>query len=153
MAAHIPREVLPGGAIIDDVYFPAGTTVGVAPYALHHNQDYFPDPFTFRPERWIVDDKSGIMAEDVARAQSAFCPFNVGHRGCVGKNLAYQELSIAIARVVWTYDMQEGNRGVLKRAGINYVGMEGEKSEYPIEDFWVAHCDGPMVSFKRRTTK
>ena len=140
--------------MIDNVYVPAGTTIGVSPYAIHHNPDYFPQPFTFRPGRWIVDEKSGgTTAEDVARAQSAFFPFNIGSRGCVGKNLAYQELSIAIARVVWLYDMREGDRGVLKKAGKNYKGMEGEESEYPIEDYFVAHCDGPMVSFKRRAEK
>jgi cytochrome P450 len=49
----LSRRVLPGGVTVDSSSFTAGTTVGVPIYAIHHNETYFPDPFSYLPERWI----------------------------------------------------------------------------------------------------
>jgi cytochrome P450 len=103
---HIPREVGPGGATIDGIFFPPGTVVGVSTYALHHSKEYYPEPFTFSPERWIIDPTNKVSAEGVAAAQSAFAAFGRGPRGCIGKNLAYMELSLALAWMVWLYDIR-----------------------------------------------
>jgi cytochrome P450 len=102
-----PRDVLNGGIQVDGIFIPEGTEVGVPVYTIHHNSEYYPEPFAFRPERWIVNEKQGVSKAAVERAQIAFMPFNIGHRGCIGKNLAYQELTLAIARVVMPYDVQE----------------------------------------------
>ena len=37
---------------------------------------------------------------------SVFAPFSLGNRACLGKPLVYMEISIAIARLVWKYDMR-----------------------------------------------
>ena len=101
-----------------------------------------------------MDEATGTTGEDVARAQSAFVPFSVGARGCIGKNLAYMELSIALARAVWGFDWRE-DRGegveAMREAAMLYRGMEGERSEFPVRDYWVAQCSGPVVGFRRRT--
>ena len=148
--AHTPREVGPGGATIDGMFFPAGTVVGVSLYALHHNEDYYPDPFTFSPERWIVDPKNDVSAEGVARAQSAFGAFGLGPRGCVGKNLAYVELSLTLARLLWLYDIRAkegdhtGEGGPGKTLGRARVG------EYQLEDIWVSRRNGPVIELRAR---
>ena len=84
----VPREVLKGGIMIDGEYAPAGTVVGIGFYSLHHNPQYFPDPFAYKRERWVELEQSG------------FFPFSFGPRGCIGKNLAYTELRSVIARTV-----------------------------------------------------
>ncbi len=150
VAAHIPREVLPGGAMIDGVFYPGGTVLGVSIYALHHNEEYFPEPFKFLPERWIVDEAAGTTAEDVERAHSAFAPFSVGSRGCIGKNLAYMELSLALARMVWMYDIREGDHGVVDRVRTGKQYTKEMEAEYPTKDFFVGKFAGPMVEFKLR---
>ncbi|KAG6353747.1 hypothetical protein INS49_005456 [Diaporthe citri] len=48
--------------IIDGHVVPPGTQVGVCFYSLHHNEKYFADPFTYRPERWLVDDELAVEA-------------------------------------------------------------------------------------------
>lgn len=81
----LPREVLVGGMEIDGNHIPAGTVVGVPHYTVQHNADYHPQPFDFKPERWIAGSLTSVTTDSVALAQSAFCPFSVGPRGCIGK--------------------------------------------------------------------
>ena len=135
----LPREILEGGMEIDGMYFPATTVVGVPAYSLHHNPEYHPAPFTFNPMRWMVDEK-GTNADLVKLAQSAFCPFSIGPRGCIGKGVAYLELTLALARTLWLYDMRlvESNMGT------------GSDGNYAIKDIFVAEKHGPLVQFKMR---
>lgn len=41
-----------------------------------------------------------------ARAASAFTAFGWGRTSCIGKYLAYQEISLIAARTLWLYDMR-----------------------------------------------
>jgi cytochrome P450 len=87
LSADPAREVLHGGAAIDGYFFPAGTNVSTEFWAMHYNAEYFAVPYEFRPERWIPGHE-GVTGKSVERAESAFCAFLAGTRGCVGKNLA-----------------------------------------------------------------
>ena len=89
-------------------------------------------------------DDDGVLRSEanVALAQAAFCPFSIGPRGCIGKGVAYLELSIALARVVHLYDLR------LKR-GEEEVGR-GEDGGYGLVDCFIAQKKGPVVEFKRR---
>jgi cytochrome P450 len=142
----LSRDVQSPGITVDDVFYEPGLTVGVSAYALHHNADYYPDPFTFKPERWLINERAGVTKEMVDRAQSAFCPFSIGHRGCIGKNLAYLELSLAIARLVWRYDMEEV-QGWDQKLGGGHVSASGE---YLTGDAFVSVKNGPLVRFRSR---
>lgn len=135
---------------------PAGTNVATDTYALQHNEENFPDPFKFRPERWIADDddekKNGTTAADVARAESAYSPFSAGPRACVGKNLANLELMITLGRVLYRMDMarvnedEEGGKvGCGDRNGMWGRRCEGE---FQLRDYFISKKDGPWVRFK-----
>ena len=143
VSSLLPREVLPGGLDVDGCHFPGGTVVGVPAYAVHHKEAYYPDSFAYKPERWIVSkgDDGVRTQEDVATAQAAFCPFSIGPRGCIGKGVAYLELSITLARVVWLYDLR-------LKGGMEDVGM-GEDGCYMLVDCFVSQKEGPVVEFKR----
>lgn len=47
------REVCRSGAIVDGQQIPAGYDVAVCQYAICHNADYFPEPYAFKPERFL----------------------------------------------------------------------------------------------------
>jgi cytochrome P450 len=150
VGGHLPRTVLEPGIEVDGIFYLPGIELGVSQYAIHHREDYHPDPYTFKPERWIVNKETGVTKEMVDREQSAFCPFSVGHRGCIGKNLAYIEMLLAIARVVYRYDLEEEDGWDEKLGGFPHVDEYGN---YATKDGFVSVKDGPLVKFRERKTK
>lgn len=157
-----PREVLQGGAIIDGHHLPEGTVVGVPHYTIHHNAEYYPEPFSYIPERWIAGSESSVKLlsgtgaattteDDVHVAQSAFCPFSIGPRGCIGKGLAYIEMSTTIARTLYMYDLRKA-AGIVDPAegNPNFEYGRHRVNEFQTIDQFTSLKDGPMVEFRRR---
>ncbi|KAL8951794.1 MAG: hypothetical protein Q9222_002243 [Ikaeria aurantiellina] len=152
VSALLPREVLSGGITVHEQHYPQGIDIGVPHYTLHHNNDYYDDPFSFKPERWMVNydsNTNGASKASVALAELAFCPFSVGRAACVGKTLAYQEMSIVLARILWRYDIKlEGKSG----EGHENLGLDrGQANEFQTWEGFVSTHDGPMVQFRRRS--
>lgn len=87
VAAELPRTVLPGGTYAEGHFFPPGVDLSICTYCLGLNEDVFPEPFQFRPERWMKD-MEGSSEESVKLAESGLSAFWAGSRGCAGKNLA-----------------------------------------------------------------
>ncbi|GKT50059.1 trichothecene efflux pump TRI12 [Colletotrichum spaethianum] len=96
----LPRVVPQGGATIADHYVPEGTTVSIYQWAMYHSEKNFRDPFGFHPERWLQDP---AYASD---NKEAFQPFHIGPRNCIGRNLAYVEMRLILARVLWNFDLK-----------------------------------------------
>lgn len=96
---RLTRVVPPGADLtVDGIPIPAGAVVGCAAYVLHHDPAVFPDPFAFRPERWVDDERScGLYRPHMERSLIAF---GAGLRACLGKNLAMQQLLETVAAVV-----------------------------------------------------
>ena len=148
----LQRQVLPGGLKVDDIFVPEGFQISTCTYALHHNESVFQDPFVYRPERWIVDEKSGVSAADVARAETAFSPFSAGPRACMGKNLAYLELTITLARLLYLLDVKGPDGDTLGQGAPDLMWGRRGKQQYQLSDFFMACKEGPMTQFKRRQT-
>jgi cytochrome P450 len=52
--AGLPRVVPTGGIVLDGVFIPEGTIVGVQAYTQAISEDNFwPEPLAFKPERWL----------------------------------------------------------------------------------------------------
>ncbi|KAK3322131.1 cytochrome P450 [Apodospora peruviana] len=89
----LPRYVPPGGRTIDGYILPEGTIVSCQAYSVGRiEQTVFPDPDTFRPDRWL--DEKG----DADRRRLLFA-FSNGGRGCVGKHLALAEMKMLLQAV------------------------------------------------------
>lgn len=145
----LPREVLKGGVTVGEDFFPAGTVLGTPCYAIHHNESYYPSPFTYEPERWIVGEK--WSAEDVAKARSAFCPFGIGPWSCVGKHMAITETSIVIARIVFLFEMRISAVRKQDRVGeAKFLEMMRKRGEIASLDKFVAKHEGSLVEFRLR---
>ncbi|KAI5240129.1 hypothetical protein E4T43_06262 [Aureobasidium subglaciale] len=85
------------GGKIDGHYVPPGVDVYTSAWTVTHDEQYFKDPFTFNPERWL-----DAMSEDVKEASQ---PFSLGTRGCLGRNFAYVEMNLIMAKMHWKHDM------------------------------------------------
>ena len=86
------------GEVVDGEYIPAGVEVSAANWQLGHDTRYWKNPWSFVPERWIGDgfgDKTSV-----------YHPFGYGPRSCIGEALAYMELRIIIAKMIFAYDWE-----------------------------------------------
>ncbi|KAK4039424.1 cytochrome P450 [Parachaetomium inaequale] len=111
--SNLPREVHEGGEMICGEFVPEETIVEVQHYAMNHSSQHWHDPFAFKPERWLnkVDSELGEAKErgekdaDGDRLE-AMQTFSVGPRNCVGRNLAYAEMRLIMARIIFEFDME-----------------------------------------------
>lgn len=150
VSAELEREALAGGMTIDGQYVPKGTKIGVSIYSLQHNEDVFPDPFFFRPERWIPAEDTGVTAESVATCESAFTPFSIGPCGCPGKNLAYLEMSIAMAKVLYLSDVEAVEGEDLGAGQAHLMWGRRNKAHFQTRDVFLSVKEGPLARFKPR---
>jgi len=74
-------------------------------------------------------------------AKSAFCAFSLGPRGCIGRSLAYVEMMLTMAKVLWEFD--------LKRCEGDMTGSDSE-GNYVVEDYFITKKHGPMIQFRPR---
>lgn len=145
--SHLPRDVLSGGMEIDGEYLPPGTVVGVPMYTIHHDPSYFPEPFAFRPERWI--ESLNNPPEKIAFARRAFNPFSIGTRQCSGRNLAYLQLKLTLAYLLWSFDMRLAPDEPGCGAGRRGLGIGREREdEFQMWDALGFGRNGPMVEFR-----
>ncbi|PQE05267.1 benzoate 4-monooxygenase cytochrome P450 protein [Rutstroemia sp. NJR-2017a BVV2] len=150
LPSDLNREVLPGGLNIEGHHLPAGTQVGVGGWAIMHNQQIFEDPWTFRPERWIVDPTGGVTAEDVARAQSAFNPFMIGVGSCAGQKVAMEELLITTARTLYRMEVRLAPGDTLGAGDPELGWGMRDRKTILLRDVFTAARDGPRLQFRRR---
>ncbi|KAI4595388.1 hypothetical protein KJ359_007063 [Pestalotiopsis sp. 9143b] len=149
VSAEPSRTVMKGGTTADDQYFPEGMDVSVGLYCLSYSKDVFQDPFRFKPERWIVGEE-GATEESVELAESGFCAFSYGSRGCPGKQVAWMEMTIVMAKVVFNLELRPDVDNKLGAGDPN--GKHGRRNaeQYQTYDAFVCMRDGPMVQFRKR---
>lgn len=75
---------------------PAGSPVSMSILLLHHRHDLYPDPFAFRPERWI-GHKPGTYE---------WIPFGGGIRRCLGAALAMAEQRVVLEMMIRRLDLE-----------------------------------------------
>ena len=80
------------------VTIPAGTEVHIPVVGFHFDQDIFPDPQKFDPERFTPDTKA-------ARHPMAYMPFGDGPRKCIGLNFALLLARVCLVRMLRSYSL------------------------------------------------
>ncbi|KAJ9607005.1 hypothetical protein H2200_009016 [Cladophialophora chaetospira] len=102
---------IPHAVTQDDEYMgyriPKGATVIGNHWSIHMDDSIFPDPMSFRPERWLENPDLPLYA------------FGFGRRACTGQHISNNSLLIIIARILWAYDVKPGLDGDGKEVEID----------------------------------
>lgn len=79
---------------------PRGTPTSMTLQDILFDPDVFPEPKTFDPDRWVR------AAQEGKRLDRFLVTFSKGSRMCIGTNVAYAELYIALAALVARFDFE-----------------------------------------------
>ncbi|QBZ66636.1 hypothetical protein PoMZ_13619 [Pyricularia oryzae] len=146
------REVTPPeGSIVDGQLIPQGCTVGVGLYSIQHSEVYYEEPFRYNPDRWLGNDANNRAK--VERALSAFAPFSLGPRSCLGKGFAQHELMLAAATILKIADFRIPKGVEYNRVGCGRKGAElgrHRPEEYQLRDHITGQNEGPVLQFLLR---
>jgi cytochrome P450 len=83
----------------DGLTLPAGTDVTPAIWLTHTCADIYPEPFAFKPERFLEDDPDTY----------AWIPFGGGVRRCLGASFAEFEMRIVLREILTRCDLHKSN--------------------------------------------
>ncbi|XP_014476474.1 PREDICTED: uncharacterized protein LOC106745409 [Dinoponera quadriceps] len=67
--------------------------IWIPAYALHHDPNYFPDPYKFDPERFGDENKDNIVPY-------TYMPFGLGPRKCIANRFAFMEVKLVMVRLL-----------------------------------------------------
>lgn len=104
--ARLQRTVPVGGLNLHGYYIPSGTTISTNAYCLHRNPEVFPEPFEWKPQRWLSSKGTGTnngqgVGSDAMRKW--FFAFGGGTRICIGQHFAMQVIKLVIAAIYTQY--------------------------------------------------
>jgi cytochrome P450 len=103
------RPVLPNAAprlVMEPVEiggwtYPPGACLLPDAYLIHHDPEIYPDPYAFRPERFL-DEQPGTYT---------WIPFGGGRRRCLGASFAQLEMKIVLRAVLARSELAPGEPG------------------------------------------
>jgi cytochrome P450 len=111
---------------LGDYRVPAGTAIGMSILLLHHRPDVYPDPYSFRPERFL----------GVKPGTYTWIPFGGGIRRCLGASLAMAEQRMVL-------------RAIARRTDLAAVDPAPEKARHRNVTMIPAHGARVVVQSKR----
>jgi hypothetical protein len=81
--------------------YPPGVCVVANAYLVHHDPAIYPDPYAFRPERFL-DEQPGTYT---------WIPFGGGRRRCLGASFALLEMKIVLRAILSRCEVRPGTDG------------------------------------------
>lgn len=91
--AHIDRRAEEED-VISGFRIPRGAAVALCPYVVQRRTDFWPQALEFLPERFLEKQKS------------AYFPFSLGPRLCLGRSLAILEVKLFLAHLVRRFELR-----------------------------------------------
>lgn len=94
-----PEHTLTENLEFEGYYFPKGTNFIINHASISENPEYFEDPLSFKPERWLDGHETDWV--------SGSWQFGAGRRVCVGYKLAQKSIFINLSRLFYCFDFEE----------------------------------------------
>ncbi|GBN68553.1 Cytochrome P450 3A5 [Araneus ventricosus] len=123
-----------------DIHIPEGTLIQAPVYLMHHDPDFWSEPEIFDPERFSTKPNSeGIT----------YLPFGVGPRNCLGKRFAQLEAKLALANMVYKFNIKldEKQKGIMAFVAKNPISSHFNQSNTNFRGFL------PMLNFDPKPIK
>ncbi|KAH9478383.1 Cytochrome P450 monooxygenase COX2 [Psilocybe cubensis] len=129
------RPPLPLGVphrVVEDDYYkgyliPKGATIFTNIWAMCYEEEDYPDPYTFKPERFF--DKNGKLNDD-----DRVLAFGFGRRVCVGKYIASSTLWLMMASVLACFNVVKAKDDNGNEIEINHeiedLGLLNQKAKF-----------------------
>jgi len=103
-ATGLPR--LSPGAMVDGVFVPKGVVCQLSMFTAMRHERYFANPLEFHPERWLPSDHPQYETRYAGDNLKATFPFSIGPRKCTGKEIAWSQTRLFLAKILWTFDLE-----------------------------------------------
>lgn len=100
-------------------------------YAACRSSSNFHRPNEFLPERWLGGKDGGAFADDRREVSQ---PFSIGPRNCIGRQLAYAEMRLILAKILWHFDLK---LDCAKMQGRDWMGGQGVWILWDKPPLWV----------------
>ncbi len=100
--------------------YPAGCSLVLNSYLIHHDPDIYPDPDRFQPERFLDEQPSTYT----------WIPFGGGRRRCLGASFAMLEMKIVLRNALAAFELQPeaGRPEVARRRNITVRPSNGAQA-------------------------
>lgn len=100
---------LTADVVVDGWTLPAGSLVLATQWVMHRDPRFWPEADRYLPQRWLTAD--GRFDETApGQPRTAWFPFGLGQRVCVGEPFAWAEGVLVLATLAqrWTPELTEG---------------------------------------------
>lgn len=115
-----------GGVSLEEhnLKLPQGSRVSISAWGIHHDEDIYPNAYTFDAFRFSRPHENGMVADDKKDAHllvspsEDYLPFGFGRHACPGRYFAAVETKLFLAYLAVHYDLKQ----VHKRPGFVSLG-------------------------------
>ncbi|KIO27708.1 hypothetical protein M407DRAFT_23023 [Tulasnella calospora MUT 4182] len=126
---HVSRE----DAVYDGYFIPKGTCVFANAWGFTRDSEYYTNPSMFDPERYLKQPPELDPREFV---------FGYGPRICPGKDLAFQNVWILAASVLWAFNIVGGEGRPASLADVDLFSFGSVNRPTPFECRFVSRREG-----------
>lgn len=126
LARTVPRE----GTELCGYNIAGGVEVGINPWIIQRDEDVFPQPDRFWPDRWLPSVSSDYQLRDMNRS---FMTFGHGSHTCSGRWISTMEITKLIPTMLLEFDMKL---------------VDGGRS-FGFKNWWFTLQEGLIVEFTK----
>lgn len=107
-----------------------GTVITIGIVCNHVDGEYFENPDTFDPSRWLNPESKTMNS--VKKEPFCFVPFSAGPRTCIGQNLAQYEAKVVLSLFLKHFDYKLSDENYKLKMRIRFVYEPQEDIEYDL---------------------
>ncbi|GIX93046.1 cytochrome P450 4V2 [Caerostris darwini] len=126
IARKVSEETTICGYTIPSI--PNRTTVIVTPFLVHRDEDVFPNPEKFDPERFLPENSAHIP-------ECAYIPFVVGPRNCIGCVFGEMEMKLLVCHILRNFSLRS---------------LDSRDQVLPIVKITLQSSEPARIKFRRR---